>query len=93
MQEDIARLIELQKIDLEILKLEKAIAETPQSLIKARKNSEILNQKLSLLRQDIEEKERQKSLFEEELQEEQKRLKQTQARLTQIQDLVTIRFF
>jgi predicted nucleic acid-binding Zn-ribbon protein len=84
MQEDITRLIELQKIDLEILKLEKAIAETPQSLIKARKNSEILNQKLSLLKQDIGEKEKQKSLFEEELQEEQKRLKQTQARLTQI---------
>jgi predicted nucleic acid-binding Zn-ribbon protein len=84
MQEDIARLIELQRIDLEILRLDKALAETPQSLLKARKNSEILNQKLAILTQAVEEKERQKTLFEEELQEEQKRLKQTQARLTQI---------
>lgn len=84
MQEDIARLIELQKIDLEILNLDKAMAEIPQSLQKAKKNSELLLQKLSLLQEVIEEKERQKNLFEEELKEEQKRLKQTQARLTQL---------
>lgn len=84
MQEDIARLIELQKIDLEILKLEKAMSEIPQSLQKAKKNSEIYAEKLAKLQSILQEKEKQKKLFEEELQEEQKRLKQTQARLTQI---------
>lgn len=84
MQEDIARLIELQKIDLEILNLDRSMAEIPQSLQKAKKNSEVLLQKLNLLVEIIKEKERQKNLFEEELKEEQKRLKQTQARLTQL---------
>ncbi len=84
MQEDIARLIELQKYDLEILRLERAMAEIPQSLQKAKKDSEILAEKLGILQKSLEEKEKQKRLFEEELQEEQKRLKQTQARLTQI---------
>jgi len=80
MQEDIARLIELQKIDLEILRLEKSMAEIPENLKKARKENELLKEKLSILESVIEEKEKQKKLFEEELQEEQKRLKQTQAR-------------
>ncbi|MFN3921030.1 MAG: zinc ribbon domain-containing protein [Caldimicrobium sp.] len=84
MQEDIARLIELQKIDLEILNLDRSMAEIPQSLQKAKKNREVLLQKLNLLEEIIKEKERQKNLFEEELKEEQKRLKQTQARLTQL---------
>lgn len=84
MQEDIARLIELQKIDLEILRLERTISEIPQELIKARRESEILWEKINILEKTVEEKEKQKKLFEEELKEEQKRLKQTQARLTQI---------
>ncbi|MCS7149485.1 MAG: C4-type zinc ribbon domain-containing protein [Caldimicrobium sp.] len=84
MQEDIMRLIELQRLDLEIIKLERAMADIPQSLQKAKKESEIKGERLSKIESQIEEKERQKRLFEEELQEEQKRLKQTQARLTQI---------
>lgn len=84
MQEDIARLIELQKYDLEILRLERAMAEIPQSLKKAKKDSEILAEKLAILQRSLEEKEKQRKLFEEELQEEQRRLKQTQARLSQI---------
>ncbi len=84
MQEDIFRLIELQKIDLEILKLEQELKKTPQIISKLQKESEILSNKISLLKEGLEEKERQKNLFEEELKEEQKRLKQTQARLTQI---------
>lgn len=84
MQEDIAWLIELQKIDLEILHLDNAIAEIPQSLQKAQKNNDLMEQKFGLLEETIKEKEKQKNLFEEELKEEQKRLKQTQARLTQL---------
>ncbi|MGC8871296.1 MAG: zinc ribbon domain-containing protein [Caldimicrobium sp.] len=84
MQEDIVRLIELQKIDLEILKLEKSVAEVPQALKKAKKERDLLKEKVNVLEKAIEEKEKQKNLFEEELKEEQKRLKQTQARLTQI---------
>ncbi|MGC9017405.1 MAG: zinc ribbon domain-containing protein [Caldimicrobium sp.] len=84
MQEDIVRLIELQKIDLEILRLEKSVAEVPQALKKAKKERDLLKEKVNVLEKAIEEKEKQKNLFEEELKEEQKRLKQTQARLTQI---------
>ncbi|MGC9108712.1 MAG: zinc ribbon domain-containing protein [Caldimicrobium sp.] len=84
MQEDIVRLIELQKIDLEILRLEKSVAEVPQALKKAKKERDLLKEKINVLEKAIEEKEKQKNLFEEELKEEQKRLKQTQARLTQI---------
>jgi len=84
MQEDIARLIELQKLDLEILRLEKSVSEVPQVLQKAKKERELLREKIALLDQTIEEKEKQKRLFEEELQEEQRRLKQTQARFNQL---------
>jgi len=84
MQEAIVRLIELQKIDLEILKLEREMAEVPEALRKAKDKMERLQEKLSKITATIEEKEAQRRLFEEELKEEIKRLKQTQARLNQI---------
>jgi len=84
MQDDIVRLIELQKLDLEILKLERSMAEVPEALKKAKEKKESLEGKLANLTAIIEEKEAQRKLFEEELKEEIKRLKQTQARLTQI---------
>jgi len=84
MQEEIMRLIELQKIDLEILKIEKAINEVPQSLQKAQTNKENLTKKLQDIEALIEEKKKQKDLFEEELKEEYQKLKSTQARLIQI---------
>jgi len=84
MQEEILKLIELQKIDLEILKIEKNMQEIPQSLQKAQKEKEELNKKLENLNQLIEEKKKQKDLFEEELKQEYQRLKSTQARLIQI---------
>ncbi|MCS7200345.1 MAG: C4-type zinc ribbon domain-containing protein [Caldimicrobium sp.] len=84
MQEDIARLIELQKLDLEIYRIERALAEVPQSLQRAKRESEIKAERLNKIEATLEEKGKQKKLFEEELQEEQKRLKQTQTRLTQI---------
>jgi predicted nucleic acid-binding Zn-ribbon protein len=84
MQEEIARLIELQKIDLEILKIEKEMKEIPQSLQKARSDKENLEKKLESLNQVIEEKKKQKEIFEEELKEEYQRLKTTQTRLIQI---------
>lgn len=84
MQEEILKLIELQKIDLEVLKIEKNMQETPQSLQKAQKEKEQLRQKLENLEHLIEEKKKQKDLFEEELKQEYQRLKSTQARLIQI---------
>lgn len=84
MQEEIMRLIELQNIDLEILKIEKAVTEIPQSLQKSQKEKEQLLQKIESLRAIIEEKNKQKNLFEEELKQEYQRLKSTQARLIQI---------
>jgi len=84
MQEDIMRLIELQKIDLEILNIEKSIKEIPQSLQKVRKTKEELLKEIEKLAEVIEEKKKQKNLFEEELREEYQRLKVTQARLIQI---------
>jgi len=84
MQNDIVRLIELQKLDLEILKLERSMAEVPEALKKVKEKKESLEGKLANLTAIIEEKEAQRKLFEEELKEEIKRLKQTQARLTQI---------
>ncbi|NPA39222.1 MAG: hypothetical protein GXO57_02105 [Thermodesulfobacteria bacterium] len=84
MQEAIMRLIELQNIDLEILKIERAMNEIPQSLQKAQTQKESLNKKLSELTEIIEEKKKQKDLFEEELKEEYNKLKSTQARLIQI---------
>jgi len=84
MQEDIIRLIELQKLDLEILKLERSMAEVPETLKKAKEKKENLEGKLASLTAIIEEKETQRKFFEEELKEEIKRLKQTQARLTNI---------
>ncbi len=84
MQEDILRLIELQKLDLEILKYDRAIEYVPENLKKAKNNLDKIKEKLDKTIALIEEKEGQKKLFEEELQEETKRLKQTQARLNQI---------
>jgi predicted nucleic acid-binding Zn-ribbon protein len=84
MQEAIMRLIELQKIDLEILKIDKAMNEIPQSLQKAQENKEQITKKLEELSSIIEEKKKQKDLFEEELKEEYQKLKSTQARLIQI---------
>jgi len=84
MQEAIMRLIELQNIDLEILKIERAMNEIPQSLQKAQTQKENLNKKLLELTEIIEEKKKQKDLFEEELKEEYNKLKSTQARLIQI---------
>jgi len=84
MQDDIVRLIELQKLDLEILKLERSMAEVPEALKKAKEKKERLQEKLAQVMASIEEKEARRKLFEEELKEEIKRLKQTQARLTQI---------
>lgn len=84
MQEEISRLIELQKIDLEVLKIEKNMQEIPLSLQKAQKEREQLVQKLENLNHLIEEKKKQKDLFEEELKQEYQRLKSTQARLIQI---------
>jgi predicted nucleic acid-binding Zn-ribbon protein len=84
MQEEISKLIELQKIDLEVLKIEKNMQEIPQSLKKVQKEKEALTQKLENLNHSIEEKKKQKDLFEEELKQEYQRLKSTQARLIQI---------
>ena len=84
MQEEISKLIELQKIDLEVLKIEKNMQEIPQSLQKAQKEKEALTKKIENLNQIIEEKKKQKDLFEEELKQEYQRLKSTQARLIQI---------
>lgn len=84
MQEEILKLIELQKIDLEILKIEKDLQKIPQSLQKARKEQEQMSKKLELLIANLDEKKGQKKFFEEELQEEYQRLKRTQARLMQI---------
>ncbi len=84
MQEEILKLIELQKIDLEVLKIEKNMQEIPQSLQKAQKEMEKITQKIEELTKSIEEKKKQKDLFEEELKQEYQRLKSTQARLIQI---------
>ena len=84
MQEEISKLIELQKIDLEVLKIERNMQEIPQSLQKAQKEKEQLSKKLEDLDSLIEEKKKQKDLFEEELKQEYQRLKNTQARLIQI---------
>lgn len=84
MQEEIVKLIELQKIDLEVLRIEKNMQEIPQSLQKVQKEREELTKKLENLSQLIEEKKKQKDLFEEELKQEYQRLKSTQARLIQI---------
>ena len=84
MQEEILKLIELQKIDLEVLKIERNMQEIPQSLQKAQKEKEQLSKKLEDLNSLIEEKKKQKDLFEEELKQEYQRLKNTQARLIQI---------
>jgi predicted nucleic acid-binding Zn-ribbon protein len=84
MQEDIMRLIELQKLDLEIINIEKSIQNIPQSLQKAQKAQEELLKKIEELTALIEEKKKQKDLFESELKEEYHRLKVTQARLIQI---------
>ncbi|RLG13028.1 hypothetical protein DRN73_00570 [Candidatus Pacearchaeota archaeon] len=87
MQEEISKLIELQNIDLEILKIEKAMQDIPQSLQKVQREQEKLLQKLEELNQIIEEKEKQKNLFEEELKEEYQRLRTAQTRLIQIRGL------
>lgn len=84
MQEEILRLIELQNLDLEILKIEKAVQEIPQSLQKAQKEKDQLFNKIEHFKNLIEEKTKQKNLFEEELKQEYQRLKSTQARLVQI---------
>ncbi len=84
MQEDIMRLIELQKLDLEIINIEKSIQNIPQSLQKAQKAQQELLKKIEDLNALIEEKKKQKDLFESELKEEYHRLKVTQARLIQI---------
>lgn len=84
MQEEIVKLIELQKIDLEVLRIEKNMQEIPQSLQKVQKEKEELTKKLENLSQLIEDKKKQKDLFEEELKQEYQRLKNTQARLIQI---------
>ncbi len=84
MQEEILKLIELQKIDLEISKIEKNMQEIPQSLQKAQKEKDQILKKIENLNSVIEEKKKQKDLFEEELKQEYNRLKSTQARLTQI---------
>ncbi len=84
MQEEIKRLIELQKLDLEIISIEKSIQNIPQSLQKAQKAQEELLKKINELKVLIEEKKKQKDLFESELKEEYHRLKVTQARLIQI---------
>ncbi len=84
MQEEILKLIELQKIDLEILKIERDLQKIPQSLQKVQKEQEQMSKKLELLITNLDEKKSQKKFFEEELQEEYQRLKRTQARLMQI---------
>ncbi|MCS7279475.1 MAG: C4-type zinc ribbon domain-containing protein [Thermodesulfobacteriaceae bacterium] len=84
MQEEILKLIELQKIDLEILRIERDLQKIPESLQKAQKERDQINKKLELLNTNLEEKRGQKKFFEEELQEEYQRLKKTQARLMQI---------
>jgi len=84
MQEEILKLIELQKIDLEVLKIEKSMQEIPQSLKKVQKERDQLTQKLEDLNHLIEEKKKQKDLFEEELKQEYQRLKSTQSRLIHI---------
>ncbi|QER41567.1 hypothetical protein F1847_01970 [Thermodesulfobacterium sp. TA1] len=84
MQEEILRLIELQNLDLEILKIEKAVQEVPQSLQKVQKEKDQLLNKIENLKSLLDEKNRQKNLFEEELKQEYQRLKSTQARLVQI---------
>lgn len=84
MQEEISKLIELQKIDLEISKIEKSIKTVPESLEKVQKEKAQLIQKLENLIHFIEEKKKQKDLFEEELKQEYNRLKSTQARLINI---------
>jgi len=84
MQEEILKLIELQKIDLEVLKIEKSMQEIPQSLKKVQKERDQLTQKLEDLNHLIEKKKKQKDLFEEELKQEYQRLKSTQSRLIHI---------
>jgi len=84
MQEEILKLIELQKIDLEVLKIEKNMQEIPQSLKKVQKEKDQLIQKLEDLNHLVEEKKKQKDLFEEELKQEYQRLKSTQSRLIHI---------
>jgi hypothetical protein len=56
MQDDIVRLIELQKLDLEILKLERSMAEVPEALKKAKEKKESLEEKLANLTAIIEER-------------------------------------
>ncbi len=84
MQEEILKLIELQKIDLKILKIEKAMNDIPKSLQKAQKDKEQIQKKLEELSYLLEEKKKQKDLFEEELKQEYQRLKSIQSRLIQI---------
>ncbi len=56
MQDDIIRLIELQRLDLEILKLERTMAEVPDALKKAKEKKERLQEKLAQIKAIINEK-------------------------------------
>lgn len=84
MREEMIHLIKLQEVDLQILALDKAKEESPDSLRKAEETLEAKKREYQALLEEIEELQLRRRKFEDELEQEYQRLRKSQNRLMEV---------
>ncbi len=84
MREDIANLIKLQKVDLEILALDREKENCPESLLAVEKALAAKREEIVKLEKEIEELKYKKRSYEDELEQEYQRLRKSQNRLMEV---------